>query len=793
MENVVARLSLSLLGPFTALLDGEALKFRSNRGQALLIYLVTEQVLGAGTHRRDSLMALLWPGLPQKSAQVNLRQTLYQLRQAIPPTEIPDASEPAPLLRADRHSVSLNARYPITSDVATFTSLLEGRKNGWPEALDLYQEDFLADFFLPDANAFEEWAAARRAAFRRQALRAFGRLADAALEGNDGRTAERYARRQLAIDDLRETAQRQLMEALALTDQRSEALSQYGEFKQHLATELGAEPSAETDALHRQLLSGEPLPSFRRAEFQGERPPRTVGPCPYRGLAAFRDEDAPFFFGRETLIGQLSEAVSQHTLVHVLVGASGSGKSSVVYAGLLPRLRADDNWLVATARPGGQPFQATAASLVTLLEPDLSEADRLIETQKLGHALTQREVTLESIARRALEKNGETGRLLLLLDQFEELYTLCSDDRLRRRFLDELLAAVESSARQQSAPLVLLLTLRADFMGQALSHRPFADALQDASFMIGPMTAEELQQAIEKPAELQGAAFEDGLVERILKDVGKEPGHLPLLQFALTLLWEQQKDGWLTHAHYEEIGQVEGALARYADNVMKELEENEAGQARQIFVQLVRPGQGTEDTRRVATRSELGDDHWDLVRHLADRRLVVTGRDEGTDQETAEIVHEALIQRWVLLREWMAEDRVFRTWQERLRAGLQGWKASGEDEGALLRGVPLAEAEDWLDGRAEQLSDAEREYIETSAAVETELDHFSEHFIYPAVDIFKSGTRREELLLPEHMLHKIYLIRRGLSGHKPLEAMERLLFFLKKFPNNAQMLLEIKG
>jgi DNA-binding SARP family transcriptional activator len=697
-------------------LDGEALKFRSNRGQALLIYLVTERVLGTETHRRESLMDLLWPGMPQRSAQVNLRQTLYQLRQAMPPVEVPAEDEAVPLLQADRQTVGLVHRYPLTSDIEAFVNSIEGSEQQWPEALALYRGDFLADFFLPDANTFEEWVAARRAAFRRQALEAFSRLAEASLEGNDGQEAERYARRQLEIDNLRESAHRQLMTVLALTGQRSQALAQYGEVKQLLSAELSAEPSAETEALYQQLLSGEPLPSIRPEVASAERPPRVVGRSPYRGLAAFREQDAPFFFGREDLVQQLAEAVRQRALVHVLVGSSGSGKSSAVYAGLLPQLRGDGNWLIVSARPGSRPFQATAATLLTLLEPELSEADRLIETQKLGSALAQGDVTLESVARRALEKNPDTGRLLLLLDQFEELYTLCLDDGLRRRFLDELLDAVGSSARQRTPPLVFLLTLRADFMGQALSHRPFADALQDASFMIGPMTVDELQLAIEQPAEKQGAAFEEGLVERILKDVGQEPGHLPLLEFALTLLWEKQEDGWLSHADYEEIGQVEGALARYADEVMDELEESEGEQARQIFVQLVRPGQGTEDTRRVATRSELGDVHWPLVQHLADRRLVVTGRDESSGRETVEVVHEALIQRWGRLRAWMTADRVFRTWQERLRAGLQGWQASGSDDGALLRGGPLAEAEEWLAEKGEQVSAAEREYIEASVA-----------------------------------------------------------------------------
>jgi WD40 repeat protein len=267
---------------------------------------------------------------------------------------------------------------------------------------------------------------------------------------------------------------------------------------------------------------------------------------------------------------------------------------------------------------------------------------------------------------------------------------------------------------------VLLLTLRADFMGQALSQRSFSDVLQEAALMLGPMTRGELREAIEKPAEKQGAGFEAGLVERLLDDVGQAPGNLPLLEFALTLLWARLDKGWMTHAAYEQIDRVEGALAGYAEGVYGELRADEQETARRVFVQLVQPGEGTEDTRRVATQSELGgadgNGRWGLVRHLADKRLVVTGSDPTTRLETVEVVHEALIQGWGRLQRWIEEDRAFRTWQERLRSAMRGWEASDQDEGALLRGAPLVEAEGWLTERGEDLSQAEVGFIEASVA-----------------------------------------------------------------------------
>ena len=285
-------------------------------------------------------------------------------------------------------------------------------------------------------------------------------------------------------------------------------------------------------------LPGEfpPLKTLGTLPPEGARLPRPVGACPYRGLAAFREADAPFYCGREAFIGQLEQAVRRQALTAVIVGSSGSGKSSALFAGLLPRLREEGGWQFALLRPGAQPFYALAGALLPLLEPGLSETDHLAETRNLAERLAKKEVSLVQVVERIHEKAPETGQLLLVVDQFEELYTLCADAAAQQAFIDELLAAAEASKGRRPSPCVILLTLRADFMGQALAYRPFADALQEGSLLMGPMTRQELRVAIEKPAEMQGAAFEAGLVERILDDVGDKPGNLPLLEFTLTLL-----------------------------------------------------------------------------------------------------------------------------------------------------------------------------------------------------------------------------------------------------------------
>jgi len=453
---------------------------------------------------------------------------------------------------------------------------------------------------------------------------------------------------------------------------------------------------------------------------------QAIPPCPYRGLLAFREEDAQFFFGRGKFTRQLVAAVVRYRLV-TIIGPSGSGKSSVVFAGLIPQLRSEQGWLIENFRPSDRPLHNLAARLIIHLETQMSEIDQLAEVNKLATKLQQKELILRDVVARILEKNF-SNHLLLVADQFEELYTLCQDDSERQIFLDQLLEAVN-----QTPNFTLVLTLRADFLGYALSYRPFADALQrvetvspellplqaggrgvGATYLLGPMNCEELQQAIEQPAQLSGVQIESGLTERILEAVEQEPGNLPLLEFALTLLWEKQNNGQLTHSAYELIGGVEKALAGYAEEIYKELSEANRQQANRVFIQLVRPGEGTEDIRRLATRAEVGEENWNLVSQLASDRLVVTGRNESAGEETVEVVHEALIKSWGRLRQWMENDRSFRTWQERLRAVRSQWETTDKDEGALLRGVTLAEAEGWLQERKEELSLAERDFIEVS-------------------------------------------------------------------------------
>jgi formylglycine-generating enzyme required for sulfatase activity len=432
---------------------------------------------------------------------------------------------------------------------------------------------------------------------------------------------------------------------------------------------------------------------------------------PYKGLAYFREEDAAFFFGRDKAIGTLWNAVQRQSFVAV-VGASGSGKSSVVRAGLVPRLRADTRapWEIVTLVPGDRPLYNLAARLIPLLEPQRSESDQLIEVGKQARAFQEGALQVRDVVERILEKQPGTRRFLFIVDQWEELYTLALEADARR-FIDDLLRA--SAAKVLS----VVLTLRGDFVGRALGYRPLTDRLQDAQVLLGPMQREESKRAVEGPAKKVGAGFEPGLVERILDDVGDEPGHLPLVEFVLQRLWDDpaRYGGAMRHDAYDAMGGLEGALANTAEAVYDKLSDREKQAARRIFLQLVRPGEGVEDTRRRATFAELGEEAREIVKRLADARLLVTGRDSSSTEETVEMAHEALIQHWELYKRWLDEDRQFLLWRKRLRDAREEWLRLKKDPGALLYGERLKEARRWLKERGRNaLSDEEHEFIRWS-------------------------------------------------------------------------------
>ncbi len=721
----MTQLEIRLLGTFQAKLDNDVLSgFRSDKARALLAYLVME---GARLHRRDWLAALLWGEYDDRSARRSLSSALANLRQLLGPLG-------AETLQADRNDVWIRFDpAAVTVDVAQFRSLLALTESHphrslircpacierLAQAADLYVGPFLPGLAFHDSPAFEEWQRAQGEALHQQALYALGALTAHHLAARRFGHAEHHARRQISLQPWHEEAHRQLMMALAGAGQRNAALTQYDICRSILAADLSIEPEEQTVALFQRIRSGEAL---ALEAWPGDRLAN-----PYRGLQAFREADAADFYGREVVTAHLLDAVQRYPLV-TLIGPSGSGKSSLLHAGLIHRLRnqADaaveapqfaprsngkpaSGWTICEARPGSHPFHALAAAIAPVAALDAIPQSLELRAGQLSLADL---LAGGSIALPALLGNGRSSsRLLLIVDQFEELWTLCGDADVRQRFIDSLVSAAASGNGR--GPLTILLAVRADFMGQALSHRTLADALQACTIMLGPMNRLELTEAIVKPALAQGVRLQDGLAARIAADVGQAPGRLPLLEFALAQLWESQEDAVLTHAAYEAIGQVEGALASYAEQVYGLLSPAEQAAARRIFTAMVQLGQDTDDARRPLLAAEVDAADWALIQRLASQRLLVTDSD-ARGQQTAEIVHEALIHGWGRLRHWIDADRGFHLWQQRARLAAAQWLDSGQDQGALLRGAPLAEAEGWCAARLDDVSPQVQALVQAS-------------------------------------------------------------------------------
>jgi hypothetical protein len=461
---------------------------------------------------------------------------------------------------------------------------------------------------------------------------------------------------------------------------------------------------------------------------------------PYRGLSAFTEKEADLFFGRGAFATELRAKLERHPFAAV-VGPSGSGKSSVVLAGLVRQLQRD-GWRIATCRPLRDPLREVALGLVPLLGlPADAFRERSDQADKWTDRLRGDPGTILDIVREIGGAGGGARRTLLVVDQFEELFTNdleAPDGALARpgeTTLEhgsprqkQLLRVLEAIAAQDpdAAAIRAVATLRADFMVQALKIGSLAGLLRDADVKLGPMAAAELTEAVRKPAEVFGVGFEEGLAEELVAAMQGRPGGLPLLQFALDRLWAEQKDRLLTWEAYrgpDGGGGLERTLNDHAEAVLERLKGHRdfgpetEGRLRRIMLRLVRLGDGdgrAPDARAVARRSELREGDWPLVQKLATERarLITIGRDPSTGEETVEVVHEALIGAWGRLRTWLEEDRAFGLWRQRLQANLHEWSGASAD--AFLRGRVLAEAAGWLGSHGDQLNDDERAFIEAS-------------------------------------------------------------------------------
>jgi WD40 repeat protein/class 3 adenylate cyclase len=433
--------------------------------------------------------------------------------------------------------------------------------------------------------------------------------------------------------------------------------------------------------------------------YGGEGQITTDAECPYKGLASFEEADAAYFFGRERLVGELAARTVQVGLLG-LVGASGSGKSSVVAAGLFPSLRAgllpgSERWRSVAMRPGIHPMAELAGAL-SHVAPTPSEGDAL-------------EAAIDAV--------GDDGRLVISVDQFEEAFTLCDDEDER----DAFIKAISHAAVRWPERILFVLTIRDDFYGPCAPYRELSELLTANHVLVPPMTRDELRRAIELPARRARLRVEAALADALVAEVADEPGGLPLLSTALMELWQAREDGWLRVDAYERIGGVRGAVARLAEASYEQLDEAEREAARRIFLRLSGIGDGEVLTRRRVPVSEFDVDTdpvaADVLARLTQDRLLTTS------DSTVEVAHEALLREWPRLGGWLEEDLQGHQLRQHLTDTAKQWEESARDASELYRGARLSAALDWAATRGPDLNELERQFLaESRQASEREAD-----------------------------------------------------------------------
>ncbi|MFB0620243.1 helix-turn-helix domain-containing protein [Streptomyces sp. AGS-58] len=419
---------------------------------------------------------------------------------------------------------------------------------------------------------------------------------------------------------------------------------------------------------------------WRQAATEAAAAPRTEGEDtepPYRGLARFEPTDADLFFGRDELTERLFQQACSRRFTAVF-GPSGSGKSSLLRAGLIPRLRAPDQ---AGPRP------AALRVLTPGEHPMRTHAERLAPT----------------------DGDGDTW---LIVDQFEELYTLCTDPGEREQFLDHLLAATDPASR-----LRVVIAVRADFLGRCAAHPRLTTALQDATVLAGPMSRDELREAIIKPAQSVGLIVERALSARILEEVEGQPGALPMMSHALLETWRRRRGRALTLEAYEAAGGLHGAIARTAEDAHARLTPAQADLARRIVLRLITPGEGTPDTRRPVPRTELAFDSPTDTAVVLDR--LARARLLTLDEDMVNIAHEALLTAWPRLRGWLEAERGRLRVHRQLTEAANTWRSLHEDAGVLYRGSRLTTAEEAFPepDRPSFLTETEASFLAASISV----------------------------------------------------------------------------
>ncbi|MEQ8465647.1 nSTAND1 domain-containing NTPase [Coleofasciculus sp. E1-EBD-02] len=481
--------------------------------------------------------------------------------------------------------------------------------------------------------------------------------------------------------------------------------------------------------------SGEPINLTRRLSVAVSESIEVPQPaiCPYKGLAYFdcNQEDPKYFYGRTALTDELLDKVRQGNFLAIL-GASGSGKSSVLRAGLLHqlklgrRLSGSEQWEVRILTPGEHPLQNLALAFLSTEASGIERAAQLKQGEEL--------LAEGAAGLRRLVQASTAPRVVLVIDQFEEAFTLCQDDEERELFFKCLLGVTSaSSVKESGLNLCIILAMRADFFGKCVerNYSGLGEQIQHNIVTVTPMKPEELKQAIVQPAKRVELAVEPELVDQMIVDVKSSPGSLPLLQYTLMELWNKRNNHGLSLATYSQLGGVMGTLQKRATEVYEEFSAQEKGVAKHIFLSLTQLGEGTEDTRRRVLKADLVTSRHSealidrVVQRLADVRLIVTQEVSTLNQISkilnpnsvvVDVAHEALIRHWILLRQWLNESRDNLREKRKIEAAAEEWRSRGKAKDYLLQGKRLREAREFQKEQVENfpLSNFAKEFIGTS-------------------------------------------------------------------------------
>lgn len=697
LEQAGVGVKYRVLGPVEVQVDGKVLDLGPKKQRSLFALLLINHNRTVAT---DRILDALW-GDDAGGKENALWVYISRLRSIL--SEI--SADEILVTKDHGYAIEIN---PTDLDAVQFerlveqgTSLLESDPNGaaqsLSEALDLWRGNPLEEF------TYEQFARQEIARLSSKRSTCF----DARIEADllRGRSGELIGELEQQADErpYDETPMRQLMVALYRAGRQTEALRSFERYRKRLAKDTGTDPSPELRRLEEQIL----FHDAGLARTAGTEPAEYVA-NPYRGLEAFREEDSNLFFGRDRLIAQLIRTIDEHSLVTV-IGPSGSGKSSVVRSGMIPAVRkgaveGSDEWLVASMLPGSHPFIELEAAL---LRSRLDAPDSLRE---------QLDGQPDEILRAALRMAPtEISTILVVVDQFEELFTSCSSDEAER-----FLTAVVEAAADHRWRIRFVLTLRADFYDRLLMHAEFGNAIAGGIVNVVPMAPEELEAAAAGPAARAGVRLEPGLEAALIGDVLGEPGALPLFEFALADLFDRRVGDTLTLQAYRTMGGIDGALSRTADRLYERLTAAQKAAAHQVFLRLVSITEGeTRSRRRVVASELLGlemevTDLQAVLDAFGKERLLSFDRSPVTGSPTVEVAHEALLERWSRLSAWIAEAQDDVRRNARLSDLATEWTEHDCDDAYLLAAGRLEEYSTWADVSSLTLARPEREFLDAS-------------------------------------------------------------------------------